>query len=160
MPVSRHVFLLLTADQGFTGTENVARAHGDHNVPLPDVLPQIGGDVWQGLAVHRTGDLLRQLGGGNADGVPFPGGVDLRQDGLVRQGSSTVNVLPTPIVESTVITPFIFSTMDLQMESPNPAPWAKESTFSNRSNIIPSFSGGIPHPVSETLILIPSVSVS
>jgi len=53
-------------DKRFTGTEDIARAHGDHNVPLPDVLPQICGNVWQGLAVHRTGDLLRHLGGGDA----------------------------------------------------------------------------------------------
>lgn len=40
--------------------------------------------------------------------------------------------------------------MDLQMESPNPAPWAKESTFSNRSNIIPSFRGNTASSIGNT----------
>lgn len=47
------------------------------------------------------------------------------KSGFVWQGSSTINVLPTSIVESTLIVPFIFSTIDLQIDNPNPAPWVK-----------------------------------
>lgn len=48
------------------------------------------------------------------------------------------------------IVPPICSMISWQMDRPNPVPWAPSFSFSNRLNICPCFSKGMPQPVSVT----------
>ena len=65
-------------------------------------------------------------------------------------GRTKVNVVPLPTSEVTDMLPPRRSMMVLQIESPNPVPWAKLFTLTKRSNTRSTLSGAMPIPVSVT----------
>ena len=68
----------------FSDIYHISGAHGDDHVPFPDVLPQESRHIRQRFTVNRAGNPLRQIGGGDAAGIPLPGGIDFRQNHHIR----------------------------------------------------------------------------
>ena len=73
-----HGSVLFLAD-GLSRLVDVAGAHGQDDVPRAGDVPQIGGDLRQGVEAEGSGDLGGQIAGVDVQGVPLPGGVDFRQ---------------------------------------------------------------------------------
>ena len=65
----------LFSEQRLACPEDIACAHGNHHIALPDIGAQVGSNLRQGFAEYGARYFFRQMGGGNADGVALPGGI-------------------------------------------------------------------------------------
>ena len=70
--------------EGLSHQVDVARAHGEDQVPGLAELFEAGGQLSQGGEVPGAGDVTLQVLGGDAHLICLTGGVDLGQEGQVR----------------------------------------------------------------------------